>query len=92
VGKEARMVEVVEECERVVVVVVLNAGIESEIVEIGIVVIIVGTVVVESSPKVLEWFLLQKYVVMKRDDCECYDLHCVHYLTPIHDAEAEGMR
>jgi hypothetical protein len=91
VGKAVRMVGVVGECEHVVVV-VLNAGIESEIVENETVVIIAGTVVVESLPMVLERFLRQKYVVMKRDRCECYDLHCVRYLTRIHDAEAEGMQ
>lgn len=91
VGKEVKKAGVVVKRERVVVV-VLNAGIESEIVENGTVVIIAGTVVVESLPMVLEWFPRQRYVVMKRDDCECCDLHCVHYLTRIHDVEAEGMQ
>jgi hypothetical protein len=91
VGKEVKMVGVVGDCERVVVV-VLNAGIESEIVENEIVVIIAGTVVVESLPMVLEWFHRQKYVAMKRDGCEYYSLHCVHYLRWIHDAEVEEMQ
>jgi hypothetical protein len=92
VGRGVRRMGLVGGYEHVVVVGVLNSGIEFEIVDEEIVVIIAGTVVVESLPKVQVCFRQQKYVVMKRGDCEYYVLHCVHYSKWIHGVEAKGMR